>query len=200
MANAGERSDTVAAVILAGGRSRRFGRDKTREVVGGTAVLERVIAVARPLVDEVLVVGSWAPDGVRHVLEPDPGHGPLAGIAFGLTQVSTPHALVLAGDHPLLVPALLADLISRRPGADAVVPMGPHGPEPLVGRYRASLAGVATDLVAAGQGSVKGFLATIDTEWIDEIEWRTFDPAGHSFLDIDTVDDLAAVEAVIGGR
>lgn len=196
----------TAAVVLAGGRSSRFGSDKTRAVVRGTTLLERVLDVAGPLVDEVVVVGHWAPPGVRMLHEPTPDLGPLAGLAHGLRHVAADHALVLAGDHPLLEPALLRLLLARGAGLrdaggspdavvpDAVVPLGPDGPEPLVACYRTALADAADERIARGRRSVRGFLETLQVDLVDRSVWSQVDPDGRSFLDIDSAEDLTAIE------
>src|SRR5262245_25787248 len=91
-----------AAVILAGGRSSRFGTDKTRAEVDGSTLLHRVLAAVErvsPPIDEVVVIGPWAPPGMRHVVEPVRFEGPLAALVFGLEQVTASDVLVLAADH-----------------------------------------------------------------------------------------------------
>lgn len=191
-----------AAVVLAGGRSSRFGADKTQATFAGVTVLERVLGAVEPLgrsgrLDEVLVVGTWAPDGVRLELEAERHLGPLGGLAHGLAVTGSELVLVLAGDHPLLVPGLLELLIDRaeaEPSADAVVPVGPDGPEPLVACYRRRVLGVASSLLTRDRRSVRGLLDELSVEWIGRRVWSRVDPAGVSFRDIDTPEDLAALE------
>ena len=139
----------TAAIVLAGGGARRFGSDKTRALVDGRPLLELAVEAVADVVGEVVVVGPWAPDGVRHVVEPERGQGPLAGLAHGLRSVSADHVLVVGGDHPLLVPALLQLLLDHRDDADAVVPIRSGDPEPLVARYRRDVALAAADALLA---------------------------------------------------
>ena len=188
-------TDARAAVVLAGGASRRFGSDKTRAELHGRSLLERVVQVVAPLVGELVVVGPWAPSGCRQVLEPERFQGPLAAMAFGLDHVAAPVALVLGGDHPLLEPRLLRELLARAGrdtagGFQAVVPLGPTGPEPLVGCYRHTVADSAGGLLAEGRRSLRALLEVIEVDWMPEAEWRPFDPGGNSFLDIDHREDL----------
>jgi len=203
--------DTLGAVVLSGGRARRFGSDKTRATVAGITLLERVLAVVgelerEGLVDEVVIVGDWAPEGVR--LEPEPARdqGPLAGLAHGLRSVDADSALVLAADHPWLEPALLRLLVERSSGDDtgaapaAVVPIGATGPEPLVAWYRSDLADTAEQLVAHGRASLRGFLDVIDTLLLPPEVWQAADPEGRSFLDVDTRDDLDRMDRPDRGR
>lgn len=185
----------TGAVVLAGGRSSRYGSDKATAQVAGRPLLRHVLDAASPLVDEVLVVGPWAPAGYRRTIEPTRFEGPLAGLAWGLEQIPVNHALVLGCDHPALVPALLGLLLVRRCGHDAVACRGPHGPEPLVAVYETALAARAADLVETGERRLVALLDACDVAWVDEDEWRSVDPDGRSFLDVDWPEDLHLIES-----
>jgi len=184
------RPDRTAAIVLAGGGSTRFGSDKTRARLGGSTLLERVLDTAAPLVDDLVVVGPWAPPGRDRVLEAERLQGPLRGLVEGLRHVEAEHALVLGADHPFLQPALLGALLERRGEGDAVVPVGPEGPEPLVACYRTGVLGRAEQLLADGRRSMRALLGEVRTRWLGEAEWRPADPEGRSFLDVDRSSDL----------
>ena len=183
----------AAAVILSGGQSSRFGSEKSRAQFGNTTLLERAITAASALTEEVLVIGPWAPEGTNYVVEPERFGGPVGALAFALTQVSAEQVLVLAGDHPLLQPRLLAELIRLCTEGDsvAVVPVTEHGPQPLVACYDRSVLSDAELMLGQGERSMRGLLARITTQYMPEQEWRTFDAHGWSFLDVDTPSDLA---------
>jgi molybdenum cofactor guanylyltransferase len=190
------RRHGTAAIVLTGGRSSRFGRDKTRAELAGRGLLERVLDVVTPLVDDVVVVGPWAPAGVARSSEPEPHLGPLGGLAHGLSEVGADRALVLAGDHPLLRTPLLQLLLdeARDETFDAVVPLGPDGPEPLVACYRASVLPLVRQRLAADDRSMRGLrglLGAARTRWLEVAEWSAADPEGWSFLDVDSPADLA---------
>ena len=182
-----------AAVILSGGQSSRFGSEKSRAQFGTTTLLQRAVTVASALTDEVLVIGPWAPAGTNWVVEPERFGGPVGALAFALTQVSAEQVLVLAGDHPLLQPTLLAELIRLCAEGDsaAVVPVTEHGPQPLVACYDHSVLSDAERMLDQGERSMRGLLSRITTQYMSEQEWRTFDAHGWSFLDVDTPSDLA---------
>ncbi len=187
---------TRAVVVLAGGRAERFGSDKTRASVDGVSLLERVLGVAGrlvPPIDEVLVVGPWAPPGVRHVTEPERFGGPLVALGFALGEVSAPLVLVLAADHPELAPALLELLIRRLAedvDADAVVPVRDGRREPLVAAYRRSVGVAITEVLDARTRSLQSLLGVVKTVEVAEDEWREVDPEGRSFRDVDHPEDL----------
>lgn len=77
-------SGRILGAVLAGGQSRRFGRDKALALLGGERLLDRAIATLGRQCEAVVVVGREdAP--IRVVADhPRPGMGPLGGIAGAL--------------------------------------------------------------------------------------------------------------------
>ncbi len=108
-------------IVLAGGRSTRFGGDKLAAQVDGRPLLHHAIAAIANVVDEVVVViaadapaPAWPPDlhvALVVVRDEVAGLGPLAGLAAGLAAASHPIALLVGGDQPALRPALLRELL-----------------------------------------------------------------------------------------
>lgn len=202
----------VTGVVLAGGASRRFGADKTRAELAGRPVLAHTLdAIGQlvgshsgvaPGIGEVLVLGPWAPDGVRSIQESTPGRGPAAALAFGLQLLDTRWVLLVGGDQPLVQPSLLSMLVERTESvdADAVVPVRDGRDEPLVACYRRSVGRVAEELSSAGRTSFTALLAAIRVDRVAEQEWRHFDPDGRSFLDVDTPHDLEVVRQLRGSE
>jgi molybdopterin-guanine dinucleotide biosynthesis protein A len=190
----------LSAVVLAGGAARRFGSDKTRAELGGRRVLERVLDAAASVTRDVVVVGPWAPPGWSQHPEPDPGLGPLRAMAHGLSVVEGTWVLVLGGDHPLLVPALLELLVQRaeRSQADAVVAVQDGRDQPLVACYRRRVAQVVDDVLPADARSLRRLLDAVAVERVPPEEWRVADPDGRSFLDVDTVEDLQHARRMLG--
>ncbi len=111
------------AIVLAGGRSSRFGRDKLSATIDGTAMLDRAIRAVRDVASVVVVVLApddprALPDAVIRAHDPDAHEGPLAGLAAGLAACprEVDRAIVVGGDMPSLRPAVLALLLDR-PGS-----------------------------------------------------------------------------------
>src|SRR4029450_8212165 len=126
----------TAAAVLAGGASRRGGRDKATLAVGGVALAAGVLAAAARVADPVVLV---APEGhpARGLGAPvvtDPGEGPLAALAAALAALEAEHVLVLAADHPGLAVDLRAHLAALAPRGQAVAPP----PRPLPPRAAAA--------------------------------------------------------------
>jgi molybdenum cofactor guanylyltransferase len=190
----------VAAAVLAGGASRRMGRDKATMAVGGVELAARVLAAAARVAHPVVLV---APEGhparrlaARAVA--DPGLGPLAAVAAALDALDAGHVLVLAADHPGLRVELLAHLAGLAGRGEAVACRRGSRLEPLVAVYQQApaLAAARARLAdPAGDRSLLGLLAGLRTVVVEEPEWRPLDPDGRSFVDLDDPADLAAWDA-----
>jgi len=138
--------DAVAGVIMAGGDSRRFGRDKARHAVDGMPMIRRVhhalTAVARPIVVSVgTAETSYAdvlPADVAHVPDRRANAGPLAGLDAGFRAVRSTWVLVAACDMPYVTPDGFRTLLhARSESADAIVGRSDDGHRhPLFACYR----------------------------------------------------------------
>src|SRR5215213_9916971 len=128
----------AAAAVLAGGASRRMGRDKATLAVGGVALAAGVLAAAAEVADPVVLVAPQGHParGLGARVVTDPGEGPLAALAAALAALETDHVLVLAGDHPGLAVELLAQLVALAPRGEAVACRRGPRLEPLVAVYR----------------------------------------------------------------
>jgi len=113
------RTSGAAAIILAGGKSTRLGRDKASELLLGRPLLQRVIDRLAGLVDEYVIVsavGQELPEVVvpvppSVVEDIYPETGPLGGIYTGLKAARAPVGLAVACDMPLLQRPLVAELL-----------------------------------------------------------------------------------------
>ena len=137
------RFHDVAGIVLAGGGSRRMGGvPKAMITVGGVRILDRILAVMRPLFSEILVVANEAApfagiDGVRVVTDAFRGCGPMGGIHAGLKAMSRRAGFFAACDMPFLDPALVARVCRLGLGeaVECAVPCSHRGLEPLHALY-----------------------------------------------------------------
>ncbi len=188
----------VTGIVLAGGRSTRFGRDKLAEPLGGRPLVRHAIDAIRPMVTDVIVVlapGVTGPSpGDEHVVnDSEPFEGPLAGLLVGLEAATEPLAIVVAGDMPTLVPAVLEMLLDARDdqAVDAATLADEGARRPLPVALRVGAATPATgDLLEQGQRSLRALLARLRTATIPEESWRRADPEGATLRDVDRPEDL----------
>jgi molybdopterin-guanine dinucleotide biosynthesis protein A len=190
----------VTAIVLAGGRSSRFGRDKLAEPIDGRPLLDHAIASVRDLAAEILVVAApdadpVLPEGATLVHDPVAFEGPLAGLLAGLRAATEPVVLVVGGDMPSLVGAVLVSMLvaldTSRGEAVALHHEGRIRPLPLVLRRDAALA-TAERLFAGGERRLRVLPETLATHVMAEITWRALDPDARTIRDIDTPADLEA--------
>ena len=121
----------VSALVLAGGQSRRMGRDKAFLDFDGAPLIERVIERVQSVCAETIIVANdtekYTRFGLRVVRDVYQGKGSLGGIFSGLQAASEEYALAVACDLPFLNDALLCYLITLAPQADVVIPRS-HAP------------------------------------------------------------------------
>lgn len=129
-----------SAVILAGGKSSRMGRDKAFLEFEGRPLLERQLALVRETgIEEIFIAGrpdaNYARFAARVLNDQFQNAGPLAGIERALASTSASHLLVLAVDMPGMRPDFLCRLLSGcRENLGAIPRCGPQI-EPLAAVY-----------------------------------------------------------------
>jgi molybdopterin-guanine dinucleotide biosynthesis protein A len=187
----------VSAIVLAGGRSSRFGRNKLAEPIDGRPMLDHAIDAVRPFAAEILLV--TAPDDspdfadVRVVHDAAPFEGPLAGLAAGLAEAREAIVFLTAGDMPGLVPEVIELLLSALddPDAELVVLAEGHRRRPFPMAIRRDAARTTADrLVTSGERRLVALIEALACTVIEEPVWRAVDPEGRSMRDIDTPADL----------
>ena len=207
----------VTGIVLAGGRSTRFGSDKLGAPFDGGTLLDAAIRSVAAVCDEVIV--ALSPEGaepavpvdlvvpVRFVRDVEEAGGPLAALPGALRDASAPLVLVVAGDTPHLPPDVarlllgaLADPGPARPGlgfgrshsrtsAAALLVDGSFQPLPLALR-REPAERAATRLLAGGENRLRVLLVNLGATGVPEVTWRAADPGGRALRDIDTPEDL----------
>lgn len=191
----------VTAIVLAGGRSSRFGTDKLAVELDGRPLLHHALAAVAEVADAILLVVTPGSElaipeelGARTRIVEDPAAfgGPLVGLVAALATVAGGTALVVGGDMPRMVPAVLRRLISGlEPPRRAVVleVPGRFQPLPMVLEVVAGL--VAGRLVLSRGGrSLRDFLRELGSASIPAPVWLALDPAGATVTDIDRPSDL----------
>lgn len=155
----------LRGVVLAGGFSRRMGRDKASLSVDGRTLLERTVGLLHSLGLPVTVSArreqTLAGSGFERVDDPDPSIGP----AGGLLEVMDAHPgstlLVLAVDLPRLCPGTLRTLIGQRDPAALVTAFrnpGDQRLDPLCALYEPTARSVLRAGVTAGEFSLRRML------------------------------------------
>ncbi len=188
----------VSGVILAGGLSRRLGRDKALEPIGGQPLIERVIQRVEQLSQEILVVvadqdrAEGLPLDADHrvVLDRYLGTGSLGGIFSGLDAASNHWTLVVACDMPFLNLSLFRSMLALTEDADAVVPVIEGRPEPTHALYSKACLPFIEPKLIAGDLKISGFYDQVRVRYLPEEDVAALDPEFLSFFNVNTPEDL----------
>lgn len=186
----------VHGYVMAGGASTRFGFDKARAELNGEPMLARMCALVKGVTGSASIVaasGRYKEFGVRVVEDRWPGEGPLGGIITAMMDAhARSHAhtwsLIVGCDMPFLTPEWLSYLADRAVAshAGAVAPRSTLGLEPLCACWQTSATGKLQYALEDGVRKVTEAMKRIDTEVVDEADWKRFDKAGRLFWNMNT--------------
>lgn len=183
----------LTGAVLAGGRSRRFGKNKALEIFHGMRLIDHAVESLRGICDPLLLVANdLSPyyDVKATLIQDIISHqGPLGAIYTSL--LFSPHewVFVKATDMPFLTTEILMMMIESRKGFDVVVPLYRNMYEPLLALYhRRCLATIASAL-SRQERKVVSFYQKVKIKSLDEEKWRQVDKEGRSFFNINTLED-----------
>jgi molybdopterin-guanine dinucleotide biosynthesis protein A len=160
----------IAAVVLAGGASRRMGRDKaTMAHPLGTTMVEHVVSVLMARCEPIIVIaapGQAIPELPAMVVRDElRGVGPLLATGRGLrvaAAAGAQRAFVCAVDMPNLTTDIVDELADYG-GVDIVLPWDGRD-HYLAGVYRTALADHIDALISAGQRSMRALAESVVTQ------------------------------------
>ncbi len=195
---------TIAGLVLAGGGSRRMGRDKAFVPLAGRPMLAHVLDRIGPQVGAVAVSANsdaarFAAFGLPVIADDRPDTGPLGGVAAGLAWAATlterPRLLVTVPvDGPLLPADLVAQLVAASDSSDRVIiAASGERDHPVFALWPVALADrLALWRQSAKSQGVRGFLASTG---FAVASWRIAADGFDPFFNANTPADLARVEA-----
>lgn len=184
----------LTGAILAGGKSSRYGKNKALETFRGQRFIDRAVDSLRPHCSPVFVVARDLKlyFDVQATLLQDvlAEQGPLGGIYTAL--LFSPHDWVFARatDMPFLAPELLTLMRRMQEGCDVVVPLWDGWYEPLVALYHRRCYPVIADMLERGEHQIVALYKKMKVREISEKMWRTVDPEGMSFKNVNRPQDL----------
>jgi molybdopterin-guanine dinucleotide biosynthesis protein A len=195
--------DDVTGIVLAGGRSARFGSDKLALEIDGRPLLHHAIAAIAAVAGRIIVVTAPHAEPplpaelasrIVVVHDPEPFGGPLVGLGAALAAVETPTALVAGGDMPRMVALVLrrlAGAVGVEYRAVTLEVPGRVQPLPMALDVGAASAAAATVLDRGGR-SLRDLLRELGAISIPAPVWLALDPAGATIVDIDRPSDLGS--------
>jgi molybdopterin-guanine dinucleotide biosynthesis protein A len=156
--NGTSNHNSPAIAIMAGGQSRRMGRDKAELEIDGQTLLDRMIDEAKRACEVVAVVGRRGErDDVVWIEDDEPGLGPLGGLKTALAHLDR-SVLLVACDMPRIDAEALRWLLEgfqQNTGEHGLVTTRDGSIEPLFSVYTPVVLQLVEQRIAAGSLSVR---------------------------------------------
>lgn len=192
--------DWTGAILAGGGARRLGGADKSALTVGGRTILERQLAVLRPLTQHIAIVAAdehrYREAGVPVFVDRIKGAGSLGGLYTALLEAPTEQVVVIACDMPYVTAPFLAYLAARGAGVDAAIPRDAHGTRhPLCAAWSRAAAPHLRARIDAGRFRVIDALDGLRVREVGPDELAPFDPDGRLLANVNTPDDYAQAAA-----
>jgi len=187
-------SKDVTGIILAGGKSTRYGRNKALVNIDGISLIERVLRVLHDVFEHIILITNtpheYAYLGLPMYEDLIKGLGPIGGVYTGLSVISNEAGFFVACDMPLLNQNLIKYMIHEKGHFDAVVPRVSGMVEALHAVYDKRCLPIAKRLIDSGQYQTLKIYNQVSVRYVEEAEIRSFDPDLRSFININRPQDL----------
>ncbi len=183
-------SRLFTGVILAGGASRRMGRNKALLQLDGRPLIAIIAGRLRTVADEIIIVSNdgatYSAYGDRCVPDVFAGMGTLAGIHAGLSAARHEWAFVVGCDMPFIDPAVISWFVEHAGGADVTILKHAEGIEPLHAVYHRNCLGPITNTLEAGKRQAYAFHEQVHVRYVTPAEIAHLDPDLHTFRNLNT--------------
>jgi molybdopterin-guanine dinucleotide biosynthesis protein A len=188
----------ITAVILAGGQARRMGgQDKGLIELSGTPLIEYVIAVLQPQLENIVInanrnAGIYASYGFPVIADDYEGYnGPLAGIASCMKAIDTEYLITTPCDTPLLPQDLVSRMFVSLEENQAEISVADSGErlQPVFSLIKCSLLDSLLDYLDAGERKID--------RWFKQHRMITVDFSDQpdTFLNVNTPEDIKEMES-----
>ena len=187
--------DDCTGVILAGGKSSRFGSNKALAKLEGKPLIQHSCGVLERLFSNNLLITNTPNNytflGWPTAIDIYTDSGPLAGIHAAMCAIDTPLLFVAGCDMPFLDQKLIGYLHSLATNFDAVIPNTAMGLEPLYAIYRSDIAEIIAENLSRGIFKVSEVLPGLNIREVSQDEITEASATGlDSFRNINTREDL----------
>ncbi len=171
---------TISGVVLAGGKSRRFGRDKGLYPFRGVPLVKNALDILQPLCDEVLISTndpeSYKSFDVKTIMDIYTDCGPLGGIHSGLTHADGDLIALIPCDTPFVPSSLYTFLLHHIGSHQAIMPTHGKYTEPMCAIYAKNCLDQIEQAMAEKRYKILDALKTIDASFINVEDQAFFEP------------------------
>ena len=197
----------MTGVLLAGGTSRRMGKDKRWLEVGGRPLFHRVLSVMEGLFQEILiVVAEPLPqlEGTVHRVVTDliPDCATLGGLYTGLSYAGGRRIFAVGCDMPFLSRKVITHMATLDRQADVVMAELATGLQPLHAVYSKACLPHMERMAKAGRLKVQEIVQApgLSVSIVPERDVRPIDPEVLSFMNVNTPADIEFVRKLLASR
>ena len=192
----------ITGIILAGGKSSRYGKNKAFVEVDGIRLIERVIRVMSSVFPHLILITN-SPHEYAYLQLPMiedliKGLGPIGGIFTGLEAISDEAGFFVACDMPFLNGRLIHHMAGIEDDFDAVLPRLGWKIEALHALYSRRCLPAIKEAIDKKEYQIIKFFNKIQVRYIDEDEIRAFDPKLRCFFNVNRPEELSTASELKG--
>ncbi len=185
---------SIKCAIIAGGKSGRFGSDKSIYVYNGKTLIEYVVDKVSPVFSDISII---APDGEKFnflnlpvIADIVPRMGPIGGIYTAVQTLNAERIFIFPCDMPYLNTEFIRYMADIPPLYDIVVPMVQGRYEPLHAIYSKNCLPAIKRNIDAGDYRMSGFYDGLNIREVAEDEICFYDDPERMFLNVNFKEDL----------
>jgi len=193
--------DHITGVILAGGASKRYGKDKAFLKIGSARLIDNILQEMKTIFKRVILITN---EKIKYEYLEIPmfediikGLGPLGGIYTGLMSIPDQAGFFVACDMPRINGQLVRYMLDIKGNHKAVVPSVADKIEPLHSIYFQSCLKPIKHLIDSNRRQVRLFYDYIPVRYVKEDEICKFCCPSTAFLNINTPDEFAKIKSLI---
>jgi len=191
----------VTGIILAGGKSKRMGKDKRTLEINGKRFIDRVYSVFSEFCSQIIVSYS-SPEAqldvkAEAVFDEVSNYGPVAGICSALKKAKYKVVALAPVDAPALTSEVYIKMLRKMGNYNAVVPKNGRFIEPLIAVYRREpLLESCTLSMKAGERSVHRVVYRMKN--VNFVDIHEISPDLLSFENVNTPEDYLRLKNLLG--
>ena len=198
------------AIILAGGPSKRFGRNKALVRLKNKPLIEYIIDQARLITEKIIVTickndsieefQEILPKNIEIIIDENELKSPLTGLISGLNRFSEGYIAIIASDMPFIKSEVLNMLFQKAIGFDLAIPRWPNGYlEPLHAVYEYKKTRKCLHkLRISNDTRVSDIISMLDSvNYLDISEIKKIDPSLRGFFNINSENELKIAESYL---
>jgi len=193
-----ENNMNTAAFIIAGGKSRRFGRDKALYEYQGKKLIEHVHDALSPVFSDIAIVSSDSEKyeflGLDIIPDIIPDLGPVGGIYTALERAGGKRVFAVACDMPCLNSEFISYMLSIADYYDVIIPFVSGFYEPLHTIYSSTCLEHVKELINRGERKITGFFEKVNVRPVSEEEIGYYDDPFYMLRNINFTEDIPGLK------